>query len=137
MKNQLAILALPFSVFVTTVPLGGSAEKISVDNGLASYCRSPVASDAAVELYVYDVAAAELHKHYLPGTICPQYDGVCLLRFPLAWSVKDGKLGIVFPSVQGDVMGKITTHLWRSPNLSEVEKLKKVCTDVTGRQEID
>jgi len=120
------ILFFMFCFCYGSVVFGHNAEVIYIDSGLMSYCRSPEANNVAIELYVYNIASTEMRQHYLPGTLYPTYhfdDAHYVSRFPLAWSVEEKVLYIIFPNLHIDAMNRISFLVWAAnvttPNIRQ------------------
>ena len=92
-----------------------ASEVVYIDAGLAGCCVAPDVKRAAVELTLYDIDSGETRKRVLPGTIAPverRDSAAAIARFPLAWSLVNKKLRILFPDIHSDSVGRIIFLLW-------------------------
>ena len=92
-----------------------ASEVVYIDAGLAGCCVAPDVKRAAVELTLYDIDSGKTRKRVLPGTIAPvehRDSAAALARFPLAWSLVNKKLRILFPDIHSDSVGRIIFLLW-------------------------
>lgn len=120
MKTHRSLVVL-FCLCWGNVVFGGDAEVVYVDSGLASYCFSPGEKDAAVELYIRDIASEEVRKHCLPGTLYPakrRESASYVARFPLAWSLNNKMLRILFPNLHIDAIGRVSFLIWETKDIS-------------------
>lgn len=93
---------------------------VYVDAGVMAYCDSPSVKDAAVELTLYDIASWQIRRRWLPGSVFPIEGSatMCISRFPLAWSLSDRKLRILFPNVHIDSIGRMVFFVWTDKDIT-------------------
>ena len=113
MKNAVLLLSFVFSLALASAH-AGEVELVYIDAGLACHCKSSAVKNAAVELSLYDIGSGIVRKRWLPGSLSPveRSDASCILRFPLAWSLSNKKLRILFPDLRTDAVGRIAFRVW-------------------------
>ena len=130
MKFRLHIVSYISLFMLSVYSAETSVKKMYIDDGVLSFCCSPKASNAAVILYVMDVKTNNIDRHYLPGSIFVPAGrrkySADPVKFPLAWSVFNNKLQIIFPNLLSDAIGRISFRMWSAENIVDLPALKTV-----------
>ena len=107
MKTIETLVVLLF-LFGGGAALGSNPDVVYIDHGLVGYCSSPEVKNAAVKFSLYDVNSGSTRTRFLPGSLFPTQrrdSSSYVARFPLAWSLADKKLSIIFPNLSLDAVG--------------------------------
>ena len=111
MTNQMKMFFILCSTCILFELIG--IEKIYINDGVMSYCRSPQEPNSATILHSIDFRSNMYKKSYLPITTVPEIDAKNdgnkqIINFPLAWNGAIGGVSIICHDLYSDSIGRIT-----------------------------
>ena len=121
MKTIETLVVLLF-LFGGGAALGSNPDVVYIDHGLVGYCSSPEVKNAAVKFSLYDVNSGSTRTRFLPGSLFPTQrrdSSSYVARFPLAWSLADKKLSIIFPNLSLDAVGRVAFLIWTDKDVTD------------------
>ena len=88
----------------------GDVQHVYIEDGAVNFCKPTVSREFGFGLYVFRMEFAGRQSHYCikPDIHIGSNDSAKMLRFPFAWTIKDGALKCVYSDVFSDAMGRIT-----------------------------